>query len=66
MMQGGPGTISFHFDEVPPGEGNLDYATYLAEIERLGREVPLMLEHFSVPEYRRGFAHIKKIAGATS
>ncbi len=39
-MQGGPGTISFHFDEVPPGEGNLDYTAYLAEIRKLGREVP--------------------------
>lgn len=62
VMQGGPGTISFHFDEVPPGEGNLDYAAYLGEIDRLGRDVPLMLEHFDVPAYRRGLAHIKAVA----
>lgn len=62
VMQGGPGTISFHFDEVPPGEGNLDYAAYISEIGRLGREVPLMLEHFDVPGYKRGLAHIKKMA----
>jgi len=62
VMQGGPGTISFHMDEVPPGEGNLDYAAYLTEIARLGRDVPLMLEHFDVPAYRRGLAHIKSVA----
>ena len=62
VMQGGPGTISFHMDEVPPGEGNLDYTAYLTEIHKLGREVPLMLEHFGVPEYRRGLAHIKSVA----
>jgi sugar phosphate isomerase/epimerase len=64
VMQGGPGTISFHFDEVPPGEGNLDYAAYVTEIARLGRDVPLMLEHFDVPAYRRGLAHIKSVAQA--
>ena len=62
VMQGGPGTISFHLDEVPPGEGNLDYAAYVTEIEKLGREVPLMLEHFDVPGYRRGLAYIKSVA----
>jgi sugar phosphate isomerase/epimerase len=62
VMQGGPGTISFHLDEVPPGEGNLDYAAYVTEIERLGREVPLMLEHFDVAGYKRGLAHIKMVA----
>ncbi len=61
VMKGGPGTISFHMDEVPPGEGNLDYAAYVTEIARLGREVPLMLEHFGVPEYQRGLAHIRKV-----
>jgi sugar phosphate isomerase/epimerase len=63
VLQGGPGTISFHLDEVPPGEGNLDYAAYVAEIRKLGRDVPLMLEHFGVPEYKRGLAHIKAVAG---
>jgi sugar phosphate isomerase/epimerase len=62
VMKGGPGTISFHLDEVPPGEGNLDYGAYLTEIDKLGRGVPLMLEHFDVPAYRRGLAHIKQTA----
>lgn len=62
VLQGGPGTISFHLDEVPPGEGNLDYAAYVTEIAKLGGEVPLMLEHFDVPGYKRGLAHIKAVA----
>jgi sugar phosphate isomerase/epimerase len=64
VMQGGPGNISFHMDEVVPGEGNLDYRAYLTEIDRLGRDVPLMLEHFDLPGYRRGLAHICKVAAA--
>ena len=63
VMKGGPGTIAFHLDEVVPGEGNLDYTAYVTEIAKLGRDVPLMLEHFDVPGYRHGLAHIKKIAG---
>jgi sugar phosphate isomerase/epimerase len=62
VMQGGPGNISFHMDEVVPGEGNLDYGAYLTEIDRLGRDVPLMLEHFDQSGYRRGLAHITKVA----
>jgi sugar phosphate isomerase/epimerase len=62
ILQGGPGTISFHIDEVPPGEGNLDYAAYLTEIAKLGRDVPLMLEHFDTEGHRRGLDHIKSVA----
>ena len=61
VMKGGPGTISFHFDEVVPGEGNLDYHAYVTEIAKLGRDVPLMLEHFDIAGYRRGLAHIKSV-----
>ncbi len=66
VMQGGPGTISFHLDEVPPGEGNLDYGAYVAEIRKLGRDVPLMLEHFGVPEYKRALIYLKNIADTAS
>jgi sugar phosphate isomerase/epimerase len=62
VMQGGPGNISFYMNEVVPGEGNLDYGAYLTEINKLGRDVPLMLEHFDMPGYKRGLAHIKKVA----
>jgi sugar phosphate isomerase/epimerase len=61
VMQGGPGRISFHMDEVPPGEGMLDYRAYLRELSALGRDVPLMLEHFDTPEYDRGRDHIRRV-----
>jgi sugar phosphate isomerase/epimerase len=61
VMQGGPGRISFHMDEVPPGEGMLDYRAYLRELNALRRDVPLMLEHFDKPEYDRGRDHIRRV-----
>lgn len=45
---------ALHFDEVPIGEGVLDYATYLTEIAKLPREVPLMLEHLEPAQYAAG------------
>lgn len=62
VMKGGPGRISFHMDEVPVGEGNLDYRAYLRELNALGRDVPLMLEHYTDPEYDQSRDHIRKVA----
>jgi sugar phosphate isomerase/epimerase len=42
---------ALHLDEVQIGEGVLDYRTYLGELNRLPREVPLMLEHLKAEEY---------------
>lgn len=42
---------ALHLDEVPIGEGVLDYGVYLAEIARLPHEVPLMLEHLAPEQY---------------
>ena len=42
--------LSLHLDEVRPGLGNLDYKTYLTELNRLPNEVPIMLEHLSSAE----------------
>lgn len=42
--------LALHLDEVPPGQGAMDYRTYLQEIGRLGRDVPLMLEHLETHE----------------
>ena len=42
--------LSLHLDEVIPGTGNLDYETYLTELNRLPNEVPIMLEHLSSVE----------------
>ena len=44
--------LVLHLDEVRPGVGNLNYKTYLTELNRLPGEVPIMLEHLSsVEEY---------------
>jgi len=42
---------ALHFDEVQIGDGILDYRTYLRELDRLPREVPLMLEHLEASAY---------------
>lgn len=62
VMKGGPGRISFHMDEVSVGSGNLDYRAYLRELNALGRDVPLMLEHYTDPEYDQSRDHIKRVA----
>ena len=43
------------------GAGNLDYRAYLRELAGLGRDVPLMLEHYTEPEYAAGREHIRKV-----
>ncbi|WP_156342977.1 sugar phosphate isomerase/epimerase family protein [Devosia sp. A16] len=42
---------ALHLDEVQIGEGALDYRTYLGELARMPREVPLMLEHLKGDDY---------------
>ncbi|NLG26492.1 MAG: sugar phosphate isomerase/epimerase [Chloroflexi bacterium] len=54
-----------HLDEVRPGLGNLDYATYLCELARCDPDLPLMLEHLpNADEYRLAAAHIRGVAHA--
>ena len=43
---------ALHFDEVMIGEGQLDYRTYLRELEKAG-DVPLMLEHLDAADYAK-------------
>lgn len=42
---------ALHFDEIMVGMGQLDYRAYLGELDRLPRDVPLLLEHLSDAEY---------------
>lgn len=42
---------ALHLDEVQIGDGVLDYRTYLTQLDRMPREVPLMLEHLEGPAY---------------
>jgi len=51
-----------HLDEVRPGLGKLDYATFLRELSKLP-DTPLMLEHLpNAEEYRLAAEHIRSVA----
>lgn len=54
--------FTVHLDEVRPGLGKLDYFVLLKELNRLGPDTPLMLEHLSSEEeYRSAAAFILQI-----
>jgi sugar phosphate isomerase/epimerase len=49
--------------EVRPGQGNLDYATFLRELDKLHPDTPILLEHLPDPgEYALAAEHIRKVA----
>lgn len=51
-----------HFQEVVPGRGQIDYATYLRELAKLPVDAPLMLEHLKTPEeYTEGRTYIRSV-----
>lgn len=51
-----------HFQEVVPGRGQIDYATYLRELAKLPVDAPLMLEHLKTPEeYTEGRTYIRAV-----
>lgn len=55
--------LTVHLDETRPGLGNLDYATYLRELDRLDPDTPLMLEHLPSPEeYALAAEHVRAVA----
>ncbi|HOK56283.1 MAG TPA: TIM barrel protein [bacterium] len=55
--------LTLHFDEIRPGLGQLDYRTLLRELNKLDKNIPLMLEHLpSEEEYRKAKEYIKKIS----
>lgn len=57
------GKLTVHLDEVRPGLGGLDYATYLRELNRLDPDTPLILEHLpSEQEYRLAADHVRNVA----
>ncbi len=54
--------MNVHFEEVVSGRGQVDYSTYLRELAKVGREVPLMLEHLrTAEEYDEGWLYIRKV-----
>ncbi|MCC7262281.1 MAG: sugar phosphate isomerase/epimerase [Candidatus Latescibacteria bacterium] len=57
------GKLTVHLDEVCPGEGALDYPTYLEEASRLHPDLPIMLEHLpTAADYDRAAAHLRQVA----
>ncbi len=57
--------LTTHLDEVRPGLGGLDYATFLRELSKLG-DVPLMLEHLKgADEYRLAAEYVRSVADNT-
>jgi len=54
--------MNIHFEEVIPGRGQIDYATYLRELAKLDVDAPLMLEHLkTAEEYTEGREHIRSV-----
>ena len=55
--------LTLHLDETRPGLGGLDYRTLLKELNKLDKNLPLMLEHLpSKEEYIKAKEYIEKIA----
>ncbi len=52
-----------HLKEVRPGLGELDYGALLSEVEKLGLDTPVLLEHLpSDEEYHLAAAYLYKVA----
>ncbi|TVQ29243.1 MAG: sugar phosphate isomerase/epimerase [Spirochaetaceae bacterium] len=57
--------LTTHLDECIPGDGALDYPTFLAELARLDDDLPLMTEHLKTEaEYDRAADAIRGFAAA--
>jgi sugar phosphate isomerase/epimerase len=51
--------MNVHFREVGPGQGSLDYGTYLRRLAQLPQEAPLILEHLpNAEEYAKAREHL--------
>lgn len=54
--------LTTHLDEVRPGLGGLDYATFLRELSKIP-DTPLMLEHLKgAEEYQKAADHVRSVA----
>jgi sugar phosphate isomerase/epimerase len=57
------GEFNVHISQVAPGEGKLDYAVFLKEMEKLSPDVPLLTEHLETAEqYAAAAAYIRSVA----
>lgn len=53
---------ALHLDEVIIGQGILDYRTFITEVEKNPRDIPIMLEHLTDPEYATARDEVFKVA----
>ena len=54
--------LTVHLDEIAPGQGNLDYHVYLTELDKLGPDIPIMLEHLKgEAAYAEAAVHLRSI-----
>ncbi|CAA9578608.1 MAG: Xylose isomerase domain protein TIM barrel [uncultured Thermomicrobiales bacterium] len=55
--------LTVHLDEVRPGLGILDYATFLRELSRLDPDTSVILEHLAEPgDYRAAGEYVRGVA----
>lgn len=55
-------TLTVHLDEIAPGQGYLDYRVFLSELNSLGPDVPIMLEHLKGEEaYADAAAYVRSV-----
>ncbi len=55
--------LTVHLEEARPGQGALDYAAFLSELDRLDPDTPLMLEHLSTAEeYKQAADYVRSVA----
>ncbi len=56
--------LTLHLNECRPGTGALDYKAFLSGLDKLGPEVPLMLEHLpTADEYALAAKYVRQVAG---
>jgi sugar phosphate isomerase/epimerase len=54
--------LTTHLDEVQPGLGNLDYVTFIQEVNQLNPDLPVMLEHLETEiQYEQAKAFITAV-----
>jgi sugar phosphate isomerase/epimerase len=56
--------LTVHLDEARPGLGGLDYGVLLTELDKLGPDMKVMLEHLpDQEEYRLAAEYVRSVAG---
>ena len=54
--------LTVHLDEVPPGQGSLDYATFITELAKLDDNIPLIIEHIRPEEITPAVDYLRAVA----